>query len=201
MKKHYDPEDPVEMDKWTRSYFNIDGESTDAYLIRTGYFADTPWGFSRRMTAALAWMKPQVTPHTQTIFNELTAIVAELSRITSPIQLVEPFGPNKPWTPPSIPTTEEVAPQRLKAELLFEQAKAIHRLQPTLDAQVKYKQTQSDRAKKPRAVSEADCQRIAKVYWERKEAGTAYGVVKELAHRYTVTPATIRSIAERYKPN
>jgi hypothetical protein len=220
MTKRYDPEDPVEMDKWTRKHFNITGETTDAFLIRTGYFADTPWGFSQRMTAALAWIAPQVTPNTRAIFDELSAIVVELSRTTSPFQPVDPSAANMPGqypallatsdpafqrpTPPRRPeplTAADIAPQQLKAELLFEQAKAIHRLQPELDAQMKYKQTQSANAKKTRALDEHDCRSLAKLYWERKDAGTFRGTVKELMRRYGISANTITRIAKEYKSN
>jgi hypothetical protein len=195
MSNHYDPEDPAEMDKWTRYYYHIDNESTDAYLVRNGFSADTPKGFVKRMNMALAWMESQITVHTRTIVDEIRAITDEYERVTSPIQ---PFQAGQLSLP--APPTEAATLQREKAEFLFEQAKAMHRLQPALDAQEKYKQAQSDRASKPRKLTENECQRIAKHYWDSKREGTSYGIVKMLAASYDVSETTIHTITKKYRP-
>jgi hypothetical protein len=87
--------------------------------------------------------------------------------------------------------------------LLFEQITSLNRLEPTIAAQEAYRQAQSTRASKLRKtlLDEETRKRIAKLYWDRKAGGTAYGLVKELAARHDVTPTTIQTIVKQYRPN
>jgi len=197
MSKQYDPEDPVEMDKWTRAYFKIkDGEATDAYLVRTGVTKDSPDGFVKRMNMALAWLWPHLTPRTQLLYDQIREIVEEYSRKFSIIRHYEPGQQYIPRTEP----TELDAAKCEKAMLLFEQAKELRRVDATLAAQEAFKQAQSARASKPRKLDEAACQRIAKRYWDSKANGTGYGIAKAMAAEYDVSATTIHATARKYKP-
>ena len=194
MKNSYDPEDPTEIEKWTRYYYNIEGETVDAYLIRKGFTADTPDGAVQRWEMALAWIKPQVTVHTQPIISEMLTIVATCRRDYSMIR--DSSSPRR---------TEDERHAGAKAlderfQTLFNEAKALHRLQPVLNAQAKYRDEQSKRASRPRKLTEDQHKRIARQYWESKRDGEAYGAVKALAKQYNVSTNTINSIAKKYKP-
>lgn len=198
MKQPYDPEDPAEMDKWLRAYFNIKDESTDAFLVRNGISADNPQGFVKRMRMALAWLKPQLTARTSPMYDEIKAIIDEFDRKTSPIR---PYDPGKPLDRAQEPNEADKAACE-KAMFLFEQAKSLHRVESSLAAQEAFKQAQSARASKPRKVDldEETRKRIASRYWTSKKGGTAYGLVKELARQYDVTTTTIQNIVKKYQP-
>ena len=198
MSKQYDPEDPVEMDKWTRAYFKIkDGEATNAYLVRTGVTKDSPDGFVKRMNMALAWIWPHLTPRTQPLYDQIREIVEEYNRkFSSVIRFLEP---GQKFVPISEPTELDAAKCE-KAMLLFEQAKELRRVDATLAAQEAFKQAQSARASKRRKLDEAACQRIAKRYWASKADGTSYGIAKALAAEYDVSTTTIHATARKYKP-
>lgn len=196
MSKHFDYDDQIKMDSWTRYYYNIENETTDSYLIRNGFLADTPTGFVKRMNSALAWMLPQVTPHTRSIFDLIKATTDEYERVTSPVQ---PFVQVGQVYLPRSPTDADTA-LRTKAEILFTQAIEMLKFQPALAAQEKYKQEQSDRASKPRKLTADNYRRIAKQYWDRKSEGRGYGAVKELAATYNVSQTTIQSIVKKSKP-
>jgi hypothetical protein len=109
---------------------------------------------------ALAWVQPMVTEQTALLVNEIKEILSGFERrvslVVRPGQTIE--------LPP--PLTEADRLQLEKGQALFEQVMALHRLQPAADAQQKYKQTQRERAKKPRAplLDEDTCHRIAKLY-------------------------------------
>jgi hypothetical protein len=49
MSKPFDPEDPLEIDKWTRAHYKITDESTEDFLSRNGFYADTPRGLAKRL--------------------------------------------------------------------------------------------------------------------------------------------------------
>jgi len=197
MSKQYDPEDPVEMEKWTREYYKIGkNESTDAYLVRTGVTADTPTGWVKRMNMALAWLWPQLTPRTQPLYDEIRTIVEEYHQKTS---LIRPWVEGQKFVTKEEPNELDAAKCE-KAMFLFDQAKQLHRVEVTLAAQEAFKQAQSARASKPRKLSEAACERIAKRYWESKANGTGYGIAKALAAEYDVSATTIHATARKYKP-
>lgn len=197
MRKQYDPEDPAEMDKWTREYYKINkDEATDAYLVRTGVTANTPTGWVKRMNMALAWLWPQLTPRTQPLYDEICTIVEDfLPKTWLPRIPVE----GKNYIPIDEPSELDLAKCE-KAMLLFEQTKQLHRAEATLASQEAFKKAQSARASKPRKLSEAACKRIAKRYWECKANGTGYGIAKALAAEYDVSPTTIHATARKYKP-
>lgn len=197
MSRQHDPEDPVEMDRWIRAHFNIKDESTDAYLVRNGISADTPQGFVKRMRMALAWLQPQLTARTHPIYDEIKTIVDDFDRKTSPIRT---YVPGKPLDRAQAPTEADTA-KCDKAMFLFEQAKSLHRVESTLASQEAFKQAQSARASKPRKLSDEQCKRIAKTYWDSKRNGTSYGLVKELARQYDVTQTTIQNTVKKYKPD
>ncbi|WP_305822583.1 hypothetical protein [Massilia brevitalea] len=202
-------DDPSEIDKWTRDYYRIQDESTDAFLIRNGFLDDTPAGLVKRLYMGLAWIEPQVTAHTRPLIDEIKSILAryEQGRL---VETAEHWQPGKTLhlplhespacvvLPP--PLTEVDTLQLKKGETLFEQARTLHRLQPTLDAQQQFKEAQSKKASIPRKLSEAACVNIAKHYWDSKRDGTAYGVVKMLANRYEVSTTTINAVVRKYKP-
>lgn len=197
MIKDFDPETPSAMDAWTRTYFKITkGEATDAYLIRTGVTADTPSGFVKRMNMALAWLWPQLTTRTRPLYDEIRGIVDDYHRKTTNIR---PYVEGQPFDLSAEPT-ELDAVKCEKAMFLFEQAKELHRVEATLAAQEAFKQSQSARASKPRKLTEEECKRIARVYWESKTDGTGYGVAKMLAAEYGVSATTIHTTAKKYKP-
>lgn len=198
MSKQYNPEDPAEMDKWTRAYFKIkNDEATDAYLVRTGVTANSPDGFVKRMNMALAWLWPHLTPRTQPLYEQIREIVEEYRQKFA--FFTRPYEPGKDYGLLTEPT-ERDAVQCEKAMLLFEQAKELRRVDASLAAQEAFKQSQSARASKPRKLDEAACKRIAKHYWESKANGTGYGIAKALAAQYDVSPTTIHATAKRYKP-
>jgi len=195
MSRQLDPEDPGQMDKWIRSYYNIpDDEATDAYLVRKGISADTPDGFVSRMKMALAWLWPQLTPRTRPLYDEIFAIVDEYELKTSSVRTWIEGQPLPRRQEPN----EVDAAKCEKALFLFEQAKELHRVDATLTAQAAFKQAQSERASKPRKLDEATCKRIAKRYAEAKANGTGYGIVKELASEYEVSARTIHDTVKRY---
>lgn len=197
MSKQYDPEDPAEMDRWTREYYKIKKEeATDAYLVRTGVTADTPTGWVKRMNMALAWLWPQLTPRTQPLYDEIRTIVEEYHQKTS---LIRPWVEGQKFVAREEPNELDAAKCE-KAMFLFDQAKQLHRVEVTLAAQEAFKQAQSARASKPRKLSEAACERIAKRYWESKANGTGYGIAKALAAEYDVSATTIHATARKYKP-
>lgn len=197
MSKDHEVESASAMDTWTRTYFKIaTGEATDAYLIRTGVTADTPSGFVKRMNMALAWLWPQLTPRTRPLYDEIRGIVEDYHRKTTTIRSYVEGPPFQLAAEP----TEADSIKCEKAMLLFEQAKELHRVEATLAAQEAYKQSQRIRASKPRKLTESDCKRIAKVYWESKADGTGYGVAKMLAAEYGVSATTIHTTAKRYRP-
>lgn len=197
MSKVYDPEDPIEIEKWTRHYYGIVDESVESYLVRNGFSADSSLGVWKRLTRALAWIKPQVTPHSQSIFDELTALMdAHQHSITPPA--VE--FPRIPQFKFEAELHTEALVLNAKFELLFNQAIALHRLQPALDAQNKYKTQQSQRASKPRKLDDTQRQRIARQYWANKKDGESYGAAKALAAAYNVSETTIHTIAKKHKP-
>lgn len=199
MSQQYDPEDPAEMDKWIRAYYNIKDESTDAFLVRNGITADTPHGFVKRMRMALAWLLPQLTARTRPMYDEIKTIIDEFDKKTSYIRTYEPGKPIELSQEPN--EADKAACD--KAVFLFEQAKSLHRVEATLAAQDAFKQSQSARASKPRKVEldEETRKRIAKRYWTSKQEGTAYGFVKELARQHDVTTTTIQTIVKKYKPS
>lgn len=202
-------DDPSEIDKWTRDYYRIQEESTDAFLIRNGFLDDTQAGIVKRLYMGLAWIEPQVTAHTRPLIDEIKSILAryEQSRLVETAEHWQPGktlhmplheSPARMVLPP--PLTEVDTLQLKKGETLFEQARTLHRLQPTLDAQQQYKKAQSKKASIRRKLSEAECVNIAKHYWDCKRDGTAYGVVKMLAGRYEVSTTTINDVVQKYKP-
>lgn len=197
MSKHFDIEDPAEVDKWTRYYYHIDDdERTDAYLVRNGFTKETSFGYIKRMNMALAWIEPQLTANTRPIFDEMKLLMSEYhARFHTTSPLGEFVAPE-----PETVQLESAKALNEKIEMLFNQAKTIHRLQPTLDAQEKYKQAQSERASKPRKLTERENERVAKHYWESKENGEGYGVVKALAAKYDVSETTIHNIVKKHKP-
>lgn len=209
MSKKPDPEDPAAIDRWTRDYFKIkDEETTDGYLLRTGVLADTPDGQAKRLRIAYEWIKPQATAQSQPAIDQMKAILdkyedSRLIKGEPPWQLGQtlalPQG-RRPTVIPSRPT--EVDAVRLEqGQILFEQAKALHRLQPAVMAQERHRQSQSERASQLRAKNEVQAKLIAKIYWDSKEAGTSYGEVKRLAAQYEISPGTVRSYAAKYKPD
>lgn len=64
-----------------------------------------------------------------------------------------------------------------------------------------HSKTQSERASKPRKLTEEQHARIASVYWEAKTGGTGYGIGKRLAADFGVSPTTIQTIARKHRPN
>jgi len=208
MSQQRDPEDPIEMDKWIRTYYGIENEDTDAFLVRKGFLADTPEALAKRLQMAYAWIDPQATPQTRPIIDQIKAILDDFERKTA-VDIPPTWQPSQPLVmpqrdvpinlPPSL--TEVDTLQLEKGQMLFEQAKALHRVHPVAQAQEKYRQAQSERATKPRKLDEAQCKRIAQLYWASHEAGSVYGVAKKLAGMYDVTPATIRATANKYKPD
>lgn len=198
MSKQYDPEDPAEMDKWTRAYFKIkNDEATDAYLVRTGVTADTPDGFAKRMNMALAWLWPHLTLRTQPLYDQIREIVEGYHQKFSLIARF--YEPGQKYVPRTEPTELDGAKCE-KAMLLFEQAKELRRMDVSVAAQEAFRQAQSARASKPRKLSEAACERIAKRYCESKTNGTGYGIAKALAAEYDVSATTIHATARTYKP-
>jgi hypothetical protein len=198
MSQQYDPEDPAEMDKWIRSYYNIKDESTDAFLVRNGISADTPQGLVKRMRMALAWLQPQLTDRTRTMYDEIKTIIDDLDRKTSPIR---PYEPGKPLDLAQEPNEADKAACE-KAMFLFEQAKSLHRVESTLAAQEAFRRAQSARASKPRKLDDGMHERIAKAYWALLENGRAVrGGVKALAGRYDLSTEMVRKIAKKYPPN
>lgn len=209
MSKKPDPEDPAAIDLWTRTYFKIkDDETTDGYLLRTGVLADTPDGQAKRLRMAYDWIKPQATAPSQPAIDQMKAILDkyEDSRLVKgepPWQLGQtlalPQG-RRPTVIPSRPT--EVDAVRLEqGQILFEQAKALHRLQPAVAAQERHRQAQSARASQVRAKDEEQAKRIAKMYRDIQRNGSKYGEVKRLAGQYGISPATVRKYADMYEPD
>lgn len=196
MRNKDDPEDPVEVDKWIREYYKIKDEATDAYLVRNGMLADTPQGLVKRMNMALAWLQPQLTQRTRPIYDEIRTIVEQLHQKITPIR---PYQEGKPFSLAMDLTELDIAKSE-KVILLFEQIKQLHRVETTLAAQEAFKRSQSARASKPRKLEEVDCERIVKAYLHNKEHGGVYGVVKELAREFNVSPSTIHATVRRYKP-
>lgn len=197
MTRQHDPEDPAQMDMWVREYYKIpSGEATDAYLIRKGISADTPTGFVSRMKMALAWLWPQLTPRTRPLYDEIFTIVDEYELKTSRVLTWVEGQPLPRRQEPSAVDTAKCE----KALFLFEQAKELHRIDATLNAQAAFKQAQSARASKPRKLSEAQTQRIAKVYWDAKQEGGRRGVVKELAREFSVSVTRVQAIAKKFNP-
>lgn len=230
MSRKFDPDDPVELERWTRAYYKIsDDESTDVYLIRTGILADTPRALATRLYTAVAWIEPWLTEQTRPIIEQVRAVLADFERKQTIVgsdgsQIRHALAPQQPMTnaftpaqaiampqPGTQPVTLKYPPplteadklQLEKAQVLFEQAKALYRLQPSVEAQQRFKKAQSERASKPRAplLDELTRKRIAKRYWDSKQNGTAYGLVKELARQYEVTTTTIQAIVKKHKPD
>jgi hypothetical protein len=217
MSQNYDSEDAAEMDKWIRAYYNIkDGDETEAYLMGAGILEDTPDGLLARLRMAYAWIEPQATPQTRPIIDQIKAVVEEFKGRGSGVHIVyvdqsqEPkWKPDQPIIMPQRsapvailpPLMEADRPQLEKGQLLFEQAKALHQLQPVLQAQDKYRQAQRDRATNSGKLDEVQRKRIAERYWQSYKDGSTYGVPKLLAREYGVTPATIRACANKYKPD
>jgi hypothetical protein len=209
MSKQYDPEDPVEIDKWTRARYNITDEGTEDFLRRNGFFADSPRGLAKRLHMAYAWILPRATEQTKPLINEIKTILEDFERKTSIIHLpitaseqsfVLPGQLGRVTLPPPLTDTDRL--QLEKGQVLFEQAKSLLRLQPAVDAQEKYKKAQSERASKPRKLDDQKHQRIAKAYWALMDGGRAIrGGVKELAGRYEISPEMVRKIAKKYPPN
>ena len=196
MTRQHDPEDPAQMDMWVREYYKIpSGEATDAYLIRKGISADTPTGFVSRMKMALAWLWPQLTPRTRPLYDEIFTIVDEYELKTSRVLT---WVEGQPLPRRQEPSAVDAAKCE-KALFLFEQAKELHRIDATLNAQAAFKQAQSARASKPRKLDEVSSRRIAKRYWESKANGTGYGIVKELAADFEVSVKTIHDTVKKYK--
>jgi hypothetical protein len=203
MSTPFDSEDPVKVDRWIREYYKLTDESTDAFLIRNRITEDSPRGFVARTNMALAWLWPQLTTRTAPLYYQIKTLIDDLNTQASGVRV---WHPPIAFPPPRV--TEEVAKTQYVAKreqvmLLLEQVVALNRLEPTVAAQEAYRQAQSTRASKLRKTSldEDTRKRIAKLYWDRKASGTAYGLVKELAGRHDVTPTTIQAIVKQYKPN
>lgn len=209
MTKQQDPDDPVEMDKWIRSHFNIkDSETTDGYLLRMGVLADTPDGQAARLRMAYAWIEPQATAQSRPLIEQMKSILDTYTqsrevvvepawRLGQPLALPLQHKPVALPPPPSEADTVRLEQGRI----LFEQAKELHRLQPAIQAQERLSKAQSERASKLRAKDEDVAERIAKAYWDSKRNGTSYGIVKRLANDYNVSPTTIHSYARKYRPD
>jgi hypothetical protein len=205
MSQQFDPDDPEAMDSWIRDFYKIKNEPTDAFLIRNGVTADTLQGFVKRTNMALAWLWPHLTPRIRLLYDEIRSIVDEVeAEIDSMLQFFDEKSSPKPRPARKFyreaPTDEERA-KFDKARLLFEQAKILCRLESAQAEQNVFRQAQSARASKPRKLSEASCARIAKRYWESKQNGESYGIVKQLAAEYDVTPTTIHATVKKYKPH
>jgi hypothetical protein len=217
MSHKFDPDDPVELDKWTRAYYRIDDdESTDAYLFRKGILADTHDGLARRLYAALAWIEPWITDETRPIVEQIKTLLAAFESrrtIECPPEWPPAWQPGQPLIMPQQaaqrvklklppPLNEADKLQLEKAQLLFEQAKALYKVQPSVEAQQRLKKAQRERASKLRAFeSEDQAKRAASAYHAIKAGRASYGGVKALAGRFKVTEATIRAVAKRYPPD
>lgn len=197
MSNKSDPEDSIERDKWIRDYYGIKNEATDAYLVRNGISADTPQGLVKRLNMALAWLWPQLTPRTRPIYEEIQAIVQQLHQKTS---LIRPYEEGKPLSM-AMELTELDTAKTERVIFLFEHIKELHRVEANLAAQEAFKRSQRARASKPRKLEEVECERIAKAYWHNKVHGGVYGIVKDLARQFNVSPSTIQATVKKYKPS
>lgn len=201
MSQKFDPDDPQAFDMWIRDFYKIKGETTNAFLFRNQVTADTLQGFVKRTKLALAWLWPHLTPQIRLLYDEITTIVDEIeSEISSMLPSFDGTRADRQKIYREHPSDEERA-KFDKVRLLFEQAKLLCRLESAQAEQNVFRQAQSARASKPRKLSEASCARIAKRYWESKRNGESYGIVKQLAAEYNVTPTTIHATVKKYKPH
>jgi transposase len=134
----------------------------------------------------------------------MTTLVQELKKATPSIRI---------WHPP---LTQRATKGAIRAEIarftakrdqivvLLKETCLLHHMEPALaaqEAQTAYKHAQSTRASQPRKLDEHQRKRIANRYWEAKQNGTAYGIVKALAREYEVSSNTIQTAVNKYKPN
>jgi len=214
MKKHPNPDNPTEMDEWMRNHFRIrDHVSTEEFLAGWGYFADSPAGVAKRLEVSLAWIEPVSTDLMKPILHEIRAILSTYNQRQHTRTGQQPdwqprWQPGDPLVMP-LPRppvqvqhglNEMEARQLEQGRLLFEQAMVLHRQQPAVIALEKQRAAQSERASKPRKLTEEQAQRIANLYWEAKRQGGRRGIVKELASTFDVTPTTIQNVAKKYQP-
>jgi len=198
MNKLYDraSDDADEMDSWVRQRFQITDESVDSFMLRNGYLIDSYQGFVARMKLALEWIKPRATVHTRNMVDEIEQIVNDLDQRTS---LFQEYVRGEPMS-------HQVAPNEAddlrceKARALFEQARSLHRLQPTLDAHENYKQKQRERGSKSGKLSEEQRKRVAQIFWDAKASGSFRGTVQLLENEFAISATAIRKIAAKYKP-
>lgn len=197
MTKRANREDPVEMDNMIRVVHGLTNESTYAFLVRKADSSKTPREFVTHMRRVLEWLWPRLTDRTRTLHHGMKTLVDEIDK-ERPRSRV--------WHPPMTVRVSSAAiradsarytAKRERIMILFEEADASHRMEPVLAAQEAFQKAQSARASKPRKLpEEAQQKRIAKRYWESKQNGTAYGVVKALAVEYGVSPTTIQNVVK-----
>lgn len=175
------PELAAAVDKDIRDTHGLTTETTYAFLARRARTEDSMY-FASNMHQALYWMLPQVTSRTRPLFDEMMALLDALDESYADM------------------TDDELFYKREQILHLFEQGNSLIRYEPTLAAQEAFNQAQSARASKPRKLSEAQTQRIAKVYWDTKQEGGRRGLVKELASEFGVSATRVQAIARKFNP-
>ncbi|WP_323142798.1 hypothetical protein [Massilia phyllosphaerae] len=176
-------------------------ESTYSLLVRKANSAHTPRYFVTCMQRALSWLRPQLTTRTDPIYREIETLLAEIDRERPRSRVWHPPMAVRVSKTAEMAETARYVSKRDRVMALFEEANALHRIEPFVAAQEAFNEAQRVRASKPRKLDEETCKRIAKLYWDRKQDGTSYGLVKELAGELGVTATTIQNTVKKYKPN
>lgn len=185
MKKYDQRKDPTGIEGWTRQYLGIPADvSTSDYLVNNEYAGRTPAAMIKKARLSLAWLEPRIDTDTQHLFIELKSIIDAYENAFKATALSE---------------ADEVRME--KALLLWKNIELIQHTVPALQEQKGYKKTQSERASKPRKLSEAQHARIASQYAEGKKNGEGYGLAKSLAARYNVSATTIHTIVKKSENN
>jgi hypothetical protein len=152
----------------------------------------TPLLFLDRMNLAFDWIEPYLTPGNvqQDLF---LAYCQGYERLMNEF----PFG-DETKIPDAI--QQLIMKQQLVVSTFHKSRDAIM-ASKAIERVADQDKAQSTRASKLRSIDETDARQIAKRYYDAKQKGSVYGVVKELAARYGVTEKTIKSATDRYKPD
>lgn len=185
MKKTHNRFDPEGIDAWTRKYLEIpDNMTTSDYLVANGFSIQTTAGKIKVAQLTVASLEPMVTYETQHLFIEMKSIIDSYEQAFKSHTLSD---------------IDEVKME--KAHLLCQSIELIRRTLPVVNAQKEYKKIQSERASKPRKLTEMQHARIARQYSEGKRNGEGYGLVKALAASYEVSTTTIHTIIKKSENN
>ena len=185
MKKTHNRFDPEGIDAWTRKYLGIpDDMTTSEYLVANGFSSRTVEGKIKQAQLSVASLEPKITFETQHLFIEMKSIIDSYEHAFKTHALTD---------------IDEVKME--KAHLLYNAIELVRHALPAINVQKGYQKIQSERASKPRKLTESQHARIASQYSEGKKNGEGYGLAKSLAAHYNVSTTTIHAIVKKSENN